>query len=118
MARRYIEDPIQASIVRWVRTCAPDCLVFAVPNGGLRNKREAARLKWTGALAGVPDLVVVAPRHVVFIEVKAPKGRESDEQKEVHAHLRGLGYTVSTARSIDDVRLTFKHLNIKTREAL
>ena len=117
MARRYVEDPIQASIVQWLRTCAPDCLSFAVPNGGLRSKREAARMKWTGALAGVPDLIVVAPRHVVFIEVKAPKGRESEDQKAVHAHLRGLGYTVATVRSIDDVRLTLKHLGIKTREA-
>jgi hypothetical protein len=117
MARRYVEDPLQASIVSYVRTCAPECLVFAIPNGGLRSKREAARLKWTGVLAGVPDLIVVAPRHVLFIEVKAPKGVTSEDQKAVHAHLRGLGYTVAIARSIQDVRLTFQHLGIKTREA-
>ena len=117
MARRYVEDGLQASIVQWLRTCAPDCLTFSVPLGGYRNKREAARLKWTGALAGVPDLVVVAPRHVFFIEVKAPKGRASDEQKAVHEHLRALGYVVAIARSIEDVRLTLRHLGIKTREA-
>ena len=117
MARRYVEDPLQASIVQYIRTVAPDCLTFSVPLGGYRNKREAARLKWTGALAGVPDLVVVAPRHVFFIEVKAPKGRASDEQKAVHEHLRALGYVVVIACSIEDVRLTFRHLGIKTREA-
>jgi hypothetical protein len=117
MARRYVEDGLQASIVQWLRTCAPDCLSFAIPNGGLRSKREAARLKWTGVLAGVPDLIVIAPRHVVFIEVKAPKGAASQEQEAVHEHLRALGYTVVIARSIDDVRLTLRHLGIKTREA-
>jgi len=117
MARRYVEDALQASIVQFIRTCAPECLVFAIPNGGLRSKREAARLKWTGVLAGVPDLIVVAPRHVVFIEVKATKGVTSNDQKAVHAHLRALGYTVAIARSIEDVRLTLKHLGIKTREA-
>ena len=34
-------------------------LIWHVPNGGLRTKAEAARLKWIGVLAGVLDLTLV-----------------------------------------------------------
>ena len=56
---RNAEARIQAAIVAWVRTVAPEVVIFHPPNGGLRNKSEAARLKWIGTLAGVPDLVVL-----------------------------------------------------------
>ena len=36
-------------------------MVFSVPNGGLRSKAEAARMKWTGTVAGIPDLAIVVP---------------------------------------------------------
>lgn len=55
------EARIQAAIVEWVRTVAPGVLIFAVPNGGLLSKAEAARMKWTGAVAVIPNLAVIAP---------------------------------------------------------
>jgi hypothetical protein len=54
MVDRNGEARIQASIVEWVRTVAPGVLIYAVPNGGYRSKVEAARLKWTGVVAGIP----------------------------------------------------------------
>ena len=116
--RRYVEDPIQAAIVAYLRTVAPDCITASIPNGGLRTKREAARLKWTGALAGMPDLIMITPRMVIFFEIKAPKkGRISDDQDAVHERLRGMGYVVAILRSVEDARLALASLNIKTREA-
>jgi hypothetical protein len=50
------EANVQAAIVAWIRTVAPELIVFHPPNGGLRGKSEAARLKWIGTLAGIPDL--------------------------------------------------------------
>jgi hypothetical protein len=77
---RNAEARIQATIVEWVRTVAPDVLIFSVPNGGLRTKAEASLFKWTGQLAGIPDLAIVADSgRVRFIEVKAPKGYLSPE---------------------------------------
>ena len=38
------EARVQAAIVEWIRTVAPDLIVFHPPNGGLRGKAEAARL--------------------------------------------------------------------------
>ena len=59
---------------------------FAIPNGGLRSKRTAARLKAEGVKAGVPDIflpVSVGIWSGLFVEMKRTKGgRLSDEQRE------------------------------------
>jgi hypothetical protein len=84
MVDRNGEARIQASIVEWVRTVAPGVLIFHIPNGGYRSKAEAARLKWTGVLAGVPDLAIIAPGgRAFFLEVKTATGRLSEVQREV-----------------------------------
>jgi len=112
------EARVQAAVVAWVRAAAPHALIFAVPNGGLRSKAEASRLKWTGVVAGIPDLVVVAPGgRVFFIEVKAPDGRLSPEQRAIHESLVALGAPPAIVRSIDDVRLAFAAWGLSTREA-
>ena len=117
--RSYAEDRIQASIVHYLRTCAPQCLSFACPNGGLRSKAEAAKMKWTGTLAGIPDLIVLAPHGVVLgLEVKAPGNYASPEQKAIAEHWRALGHTWALVRSIDDVKLVLAATGVKTREAV
>ena len=118
MVDRNGEARIQASIVEWVLTVAPGVLVFAVPNGGFRSKVEAARLKWTGVVAGVPDLAVIAPGgRVHFLEVKTASGRLSEAQREVMGVLGKLGAPFMTVGSIDDVRRAFSGWGIETREA-
>lgn len=57
--------------------------IYHVPNGGYRNKREAARLKAEGVRAGVPDLCIPVARggyHSLYIEMKAAGGRPTDAQ--------------------------------------
>ena len=69
--------------------------IFAIPNGGSRNKAEAARLKAEGVLAGVPDLFLPVPNksyHGLFIEMKYGKGRTSAAQDDWLALLRRNGY--------------------------
>jgi hypothetical protein len=104
------EQQIQAAIVQWLRT-AIDCRVAHIPNGGSRDKREAARLKWQGVEAGAPDLFVIwsdgpEPR-VLFIECKTEKGRLSDEQKAWREDATRYGHDYLVARSLDDVRAYF-----------
>lgn len=115
---KRLEDQLQGAIVAYVRTVAPQCQIAAVPNGGLRSKPEAARLKWMGVLAGIPDLVLVAPggkSH--WIEVKAPKGRLSPEQEAFRHWCLLYSVPWMTARSIDDVKAALANWNIETREA-
>ena len=69
--------------------------VFHIPNGGYRNKVEAAHLKAQGVRPGVPDLCVPVARygyHGLFIEMKAKKnGRVSAYQQRWLALLRENG---------------------------
>lgn len=70
--------------------------MFAIPNGGIRDKITASRLKAEGVRSGVSDIFLPAGRggmHGLFIEMKKPKnGRESDKQKEFGVHVVKQGY--------------------------
>ncbi len=112
------EDHIQSTCVAWLRTVLPKAVVAAIPNGGLRTKREAAKHRWTGTLAGIPDVVAALPGGaVLWIECKAAKGVLSSEQKACHAALAAAGHTVAVVRSVEDVRAALRSIGINTREA-
>jgi hypothetical protein len=112
------EARIQAAIVEYVRTVAPHIMIYAVPNGGLRTRREAARLKWTGVLAGVLDLVVLLPGgRCAHWETKKPDGRLSEDQDIMIDWLARNDHTWAVVRSIDDARRELLRLGVVTREA-
>jgi hypothetical protein len=112
------EARVQASIVEYVRAAAPETLVFHPANGDWRTPAEAARFRWLGVTAGVPDLVVIPPGgRAHFLEVKSERGSLSQAQRAVMAQLEKLGAPVAVVRSIDDVRRAFAEWGIETREA-
>ena len=113
------EARVQAAVVEFVRTVAPQVVIFAIPNGGLRSKSEAARMKWTGTLAGIPDLCIIAPGgRAYFIECKAPSGGSvSHEQFTMMQRFRNIGSPTAIVRCIDDARAALTEWNIETREA-
>lgn len=99
----------QARLVAALRRCwvdLPDHLhpcIFHVPNGGSRNKVEGYNLKIQGVLAGVMDLVIVAPQGLtVFIEMKAHDGRESTSQIELRKWFKALDHHVIIAYSAEE----------------
>ena len=99
------EATLQAEVVRFVRKAAPDLFVHAVPNDFLRTRSEAAKLKWTGTVAGVPDLCVAMPGgRSAYLEVKVPGGRLSPEQEDVIARLQAMGVPVAVVRNVEEVR--------------
>lgn len=65
-------------------------------------------LKWVSpGYTGVPDRILLMPGgRISFVEVKRPGTRDgmSARQKRVACLLRGLGFTVIRAASLDDVR--------------
>lgn len=114
---REEEHNIQAACVRWFNLQYPQYrgLLFAVPNGGARNKATAGKLKAEGVVAGVADLLLLVPRktsndplilsttyHGLAIEMKTAKGRQSPEQKEWQAKVEAQGYKYAVIRSLDD----------------
>lgn len=75
--------------------------IFAVPNGGLRNKSVAKTMKAEGLSAGVPDLYI--PAWNVWIEMKKKKGgRVSDAQKDWITYLESIGHTVFVCRGYEE----------------
>ena len=81
------EDEEQATLIEWARASSklyPELLLlYASANGGYRAKRTAARLRKTGVLAGVPDLLLPVARrgaHALYIELKSLDGHPSDAQ--------------------------------------
>jgi hypothetical protein len=112
------EARIQAAIVEYVSYVAPQIIIWAVPNGGLRSKSEAARLKWTGVLAGVFDLTLVLPNgRCAFWEVKTPDGYLSSDQLLFANRLISAGHSWAIIRSIEDARQELDALGVKTKEA-
>lgn len=96
------ESDIQQACVRWFRLAHPECLCFAVPNGGRRDAVTGAKLKGEGVMAGVSDLVIVAEGKVLFIEMKTRKGRQQESQKEFQRRVETLGHKYIVCRSLDD----------------
>lgn len=76
-------------------------LLYAVPNGGHRNKIVASKLKAEGVKAGVPDyfLPVSSPGYLgLAIELKTLTGYPSREQKQWISDLRAAGWKAEVCR--------------------
>ncbi|MDP9903171.1 VRR-NUC domain-containing protein [Arthrobacter bambusae] len=67
------------------------------------NRAGGLCLKFTSSINGVPDRIVVHRGRVVFVELKAPRGRLSALQRFRHAELQAAGANVITLSSKDKV---------------
>lgn len=69
-------------------------------------------LKATGVVAGVPDLMVAAPRgawHGLFVEMKVQSGgRVSTEQKEWIAYLAEQGYRAEVCNGFEAAKAVIR----------
>jgi len=106
------EHENQCALIAWAAAFSfyhPElALIFAVPNGALRNKSVAVNLQREGVKAGIPDLALPVARggyHGMFIELKSGKNTLSESQKTWHAALRNQGYHVVTCWTWDDARV-------------
>ena len=115
---RHIEDDHQATFFKWVRLMERSdsryANIIAIPNGGRRDVREAARLKAGGVKAGVSDILVSVPVggfHGLWIELKRPRVKNqsapvvSAEQKAWQAAQSALGYAVAVCYGWEDARV-------------
>lgn len=93
------EDAHQSALFCWaalnLKTYPELEWLFAIPNGGFRDKRTASKLKATGVKAGVSDMLLPVRRGVwpgLFIELKVGKNTLSQEQKDFKNFVLGQGY--------------------------
>lgn len=101
------EHRLQVDCVKWFAIQYPayyrQGALFAVPNGGRRDKLTGARLKAEGVQPGVADLVLLKPTaryHALFIEMKTAEGRQRDTQKHWQANVTADGYRYEVVRSL------------------
>lgn len=69
--------------------------MFAIPNGGLRNKTVAGKLKAEGARPGVLDVFLAVPNrkyHGLFIEMKYGRNKLTEHQRTWKMKLEAFGY--------------------------
>lgn len=114
------EDLEQATLIQWcnLQSCKYSELkmIFAIPNGGYRNKGEARKLKATGTKSGVPDLFLPVPRsqkYGLFIEMKVGRNKCTDNQKKWIRALMEQGYEVKVCYSCEEaIQVIKRYLNI------
>lgn len=119
-----LEHDLQKECVKYFRAQYPRIanLLFAVPNGGFRNKATAGKMKAEGVTAGVSDLILLVPNklfHGLCLETKIirefvdgegkfqrKKSYQEPEQKEWQALVENQGYMYVVYRTFDE----FQHI--------
>jgi len=89
-------------------------LLFAIANGGLRNKRTGYMLKLEGVKPGVPDLFLSSPKwnyldhdydaHGLYIEMKFGKNKPTASQKIWMDWLEEENYAVAVCWTFEQAR--------------
>ena len=98
------EHKLQVAICKWL-DYTQDFYYYAIPNGGLRHRLVAIKLKMEGAKAGVADMFWMVSNERwkgLFVEVKIEKGKQSPNQKEFESIAIKHGYYYAVVRSIND----------------
>jgi hypothetical protein len=107
---KQTEHQIQAQFFRMIRLWSlrhPILdIIFAIPNGGARDKITGARLKAEGVKRGVSDVFCPSTNnkisHGLFIEFKTVKGKLTHEQIYFSKYIQQLGYQFIVCRSAEE----------------
>lgn len=106
----------QQNFVKYARTVLkfyklPEHLLFAIPNEGIRNQKNASRMKAEGMVSGVPDLFLAIPLkgfHGLFIEMKRLRGsKTTPEQKIFIEDLKKQGYSCHICKGCKEAQKIF-----------
>ncbi|HJP69771.1 MAG TPA: hypothetical protein VJ846_12800 [Sphingomicrobium sp.] len=97
--REHRELKIHIAVAQHLRTRAVSGLVWwHTPNGGFRDKREAAKFKAMGLQPGVSDFIFVHANRIYALELKAEGGRASEAQLKFLSDINAAGaYTAMPA---------------------
>ena len=106
------ESALQVECFTWFHNSYPSLrgLLFSIPNGGLRSKREAARLKLEGLTKGVPDMLFLYKNKLHAIELKTIDGHASPEQLSIHSKWAQQGIDVRIVRDVQTFKDTIKRI--------
>ncbi len=113
LAKSGSEHAEQVALFCWaatpsVRELYPELRwMFAIPNGGLRDKVTAGKMKAEGVRSGVSDIFLPMPKQLLcglFIEMKVAPNKPTKEQIEFMDAMRERGYMCSVCYSWQEAR--------------
>jgi len=109
------EAALQRDVIRYLGSalCQPAAF-FAVPNNP-RNAIAGRNLKALGLRKGAPDLMVFAQNITIGIELKAAKGRVSEDQDAMHELLNKCGVFTAVCRSVNEVETALMDAGLKLK---
>lgn len=98
------EDILQRQVANYLAVATPSLLWTHFPAGEARSAKTGAKLRSFGLKRGWPDLIFVLPSgRFAAIELKAPAGRQSPEQKAVQASIEAAGGLYVICRDLPGV---------------
>lgn len=109
------EEELHRACFEWVQLAEPMHPILKwlthIPNGGKRSKGEGGKLKAMGVRKGLVDFML--PRkHLgwqgLAVELKAPEGRLTPEQREWLEALASDGYLTAEVRTLDEFQAVVK----------
>lgn len=120
--RRDVEGPVQKAVLRYLRLTLPHGWIVTHVANKPRSRAQGGKEKALGATAGWPDLQILGPGpdgpSVWFMEIKAPGGRVSDEQRDLHSSLMDCGFSVRIIRSVEDARKAVSDWRLPSSDSL
>jgi hypothetical protein len=101
------EADVQRAIVQALRFALPrDAIVHHCANevteAGPRGARRQSILVGMGVHAGFADLMILCDGRILFLELKAPKGRLRPDQEAFRDAVLAQGFGWALVRSVDD----------------
>jgi hypothetical protein len=98
------ERAIQRALLARMACCLPlGAVVLHVPNEDATGSAAYGQAKIRdGLMPGCPDLLIVYQGLAYWLEMKAPEGEVSDNQRAAHKRLRMAGSPVEVAYSVED----------------
>lgn len=106
---RYAEDRLQMACRRWFDMQYPafSLLLHHSPNEGKlwKSERDGAKRKAMGVRAGFPDFVLLQPSRnypYLCVELKSPKGRQSESQKAYQRAVETAGGRYVVVRTLEE----------------
>jgi len=123
------EVQMQIQLVHLLKWCKrDDVLMWHTPNGELRDKRAAAKLKAMGVLPGVSDLVFLWKQYwedsegshtapgILFLELKLPGKTATDEQVAFGLAVQLAGADYRVVKSIDEALFELKSRDLLRKD--
>lgn len=113
------EQKLQIDAAKYLELALPPPLRFMhIPNGGHRTQAEAGIFKAMGQKPGAADLLILGWRSFIWLELKSPKGRLSEDQKGWRDWCASIGAPWFLIRSLEDLEAALESLQIRLRVLL